>query len=97
VTSHEAISAAVPVKPIDDTSKERQEVFVVVASDKEAVSPGRLPDDVVKAAGDKDARRASHTTNMPGGSDSPRWMWPFSHTSVDNSTRGLTPTGATVR
>jgi hypothetical protein len=74
VTSHEAISAAVPVTPIDDTSKERQEVFVVVASDKEAVSPGRLPDDVVKTARDKDARRASHMTNMPGGSESPRWM-----------------------
>ena len=74
MASHEAISAAVPVKAIDGTGKELQEVFVVVASDKEAVSPGRLPDDVVKAAGDKDARRASHTTNMPGGSDSPRWV-----------------------
>lgn len=63
-----------PLNAIDDTSKERQEVFVVVANDKEAVSPSRLPDDVVKTAGDKDARRASHATNMPGGSDSPRWM-----------------------
>jgi hypothetical protein len=49
-------------------------VFVVVASDKEAVSPGRLPDDVVKTAGDEDARRASHAMNMPGGSELPRWI-----------------------
>jgi hypothetical protein len=74
VTSHEAIGATVPVKAIDDTGKERQEVFVVVASDKEAVSPGRLPDDVVKTAGDKDSRRASHTTNMPGRTGLPPWM-----------------------
>ncbi len=72
VSSHEAISAAVPVKTIDDTGKERQEVLVVVASDEEAVSPGRLPDDVVKTAGDEEARRVSHATNMPGGSESPR-------------------------
>jgi len=62
------------MKAIDDTTKEREEVFVVVSSHKEAVSPGRLPDNVVKTAGDKDARRASHATNMPEGSELPYWM-----------------------
>jgi len=68
VSSHEAVGPAVPAKAIDDAGKECQEVVVIIASNEEAVSPGRLPDDVVKTPGDKDARRTSHATNMPPGS-----------------------------
>lgn len=66
MSSHEAEGSAAPTKALDDAGKKLQEVVVIAASDKETVSPGRLPNDVVETTGDEDAVRASHATNMPG-------------------------------
>lgn len=57
------------METIDDLGKQREEVLVIDASDEEAIGPGGLPDDVVKAAGEQDAQRTSHATNMPGSSE----------------------------